>query len=88
MNEDLLDEEKLSTNEIILQVALAFTPNHFDVNVDFRTGLYCEVFDKDQRGRSKKFTLDELGGYRTRGALGEILRSWREVLENDGYKFE
>ena len=47
------DLEELATDEIIAQVKAAFAPNHCDVIVEFRASLWCEVFDKNQRGHSQ-----------------------------------
>ncbi len=82
------DLEELATDEIIEQVKSALAPNHCEVKVELRASLLCEVFDKNQSGRSETFMIDEPGDYRTRATLGEILQQWREVLRNDGYEFD
>ncbi len=82
------DQEELTADEIEAQVKAAFAPNHCEVNATFRASLRCEVFDKNQSGRSERFMIDELGDYRTQAALGEVLQRWREILGNDGYEFD
>ena len=85
----MADQEELTKDEIIEQVKAAFAPNHCEVNATFRASLRCEVFDRNQSGRSERFMIDELlGDYRTQATLGEVLQRWREILENDGYEFD
>ncbi len=84
----MADEEELTEDEIIAQVDSAFSPNYCAVQVEFRASLWCEVFDKNRNGRSQIFTMHELGDYRTRATLDEILQGWRVILENDGYEFD
>ncbi len=84
----MADQQELTQDEIIEQVKSAFFPNHCEVNATFRASLRCEVFDKNQSGRSERFMIDELGDYRTQATLGETLQRWREILENDGYEFD
>ena len=85
----MADQEELTKDEIIEQVKAAFAPNHCEVNATYRAKLRCEVFDRNQSGRSERFMIDELlGDYRTQATLGEVLQRWREILENDGYEFD
>ncbi len=84
----MADQEELTKDEIAAQVKAAFEPNHCEVKATFGASLRCEVFDKNQSGRSERFMIDELGDYRTRVTLGETLQRWREILENDGYEFD
>ncbi len=84
----MADEKELTEDEKIAQVDSAFSPHYCAVQVEFRASLWCEVFDKNREGRSQIFTLDELGDCRTQATLGEVLEGWREILENDGYKFD
>ena len=84
----MADQQELTEDEIIAQVHSAFSPHYCAVQVEFRASLWCEVFDKNKSGRSERFMIDELGDYRTRGALGETLQHWREILGNDGYEFD
>ncbi len=81
-------QEELAKDEVIEQVKSAFAPNYCAVQAEFRASMWCEVFDKNQSGRSERFMIDELGDYRTRGTLGESLQQWREILGNDGYEFD
>jgi hypothetical protein len=82
------DEEELTKDEIIEQVKATFAPNHCEVNAEFRASLQWVVFDKNQSGRSERFMIDELGDYRTRVTLGEVLRDRRKILEKEGYEFD
>ncbi len=84
----MADQQELTQDELIEQVKSAFFPNHCEVNVTFGASLRCEVFDKNQSGRSERFMIDKLGDYRTQAALGEVLQRWREILGNDGYEFD
>ncbi len=82
------DQQELTQDEIIEQVKAAFEPNHCEVKATFGASLRCEVFDKNQSGRSERFMIDELSDYRTQATLGEVLRDRRKILENDGYEFD
>jgi len=84
----MADQEELTKDEIIEQVKAAFEPNHCEVNAAFGASLRCEVFDKNQSGRSERFMIDELGDYRTQATLGETLQRWRGILGIDGYEFD
>ena len=81
-------QEELAKDEVIEQVKSAFAPNYCAVQAEFRASMWCEVFDKNQSGRSERFMIDELGDYRTRVTLGETLQQWRKILGNDGYEFD
>ena len=81
-------QEELAKDKVIEQVKSAFAPNYCAVQAEFRASMWCEVFDKNQSGRSERFMIDELGDYGTRVTLSETLQQWREILGNDGYKFD
>jgi len=84
----MADQEELTEDEKIEQIKSAFAPNHCEAQVDYRASLWCEVFDKNQSGRSERFMIDELGDYQTRSTLRETLQHWRAILGNDGYEFD
>jgi len=84
----MADQQELAKDEIIEQVKSAFSPNFCAVQSEFIASMWCEVFDKNQSGRSERFMIDKLGDYRTRVTLSETLQQWREILGNDGYEFD
>ncbi len=84
----MADQQELAKDEVIEQVKSAFAPNVCAVQAEFTASMWCEVFDKNQSGRSERFMIDELGDYETRVTLSETLQQWREILGNDGYKFD
>ncbi len=84
----MADQQELTKDEIIEQVKSAFSPNFCAVQSKFRASMWCEVFDKNQSGRSERFMIGKLGDYRTRVTLSETLQHWREILGNDGYEFD
>ena len=81
-------QEELAKGEVIERVKSAFAPNYCAVQSEFRASMWCEVFDKNQSGRSERFMIDELGDYRTQATLGETLQRWRGILGIDGYEFD
>ena len=81
-------QEELAKGEVIERVKSAFAPNHCAVQAEFSASMWCEVFDKNQSGRSERFMIDELGDYRTQATLGETLQRWRGILGIDGYEFD
>ena len=84
----MTDPQELNNGEITELVSSALAPNHCEVKVELRAKLTCVVFDKNQKGRSEKFIVHELGNRRTRDALDELLQIWREVLVKLGYEFD
>ena len=84
----MADQQELAKDDIIEQVKSAFSPNYCAVQSEFRASMWCEVFDKNQSGRSERFMIDELGDYRTQATLGETLQRWRGILGIDGYEFD